>query len=342
MCDELDCTNEEGAACLFPSSWANSHEANNPFRVGKGKEQHDLTLRYSLLPTKPSMLDYFLSGITELTINKASRTAGDINLIESESDNSPIDTLTRPQKPQKAILSRTYCTELNPELIKQFKQLVHFRGIDESWVKNCKVNLRHQKTYKKTLILDLDGTLICSARKAEDKGSEGLSRPKVVTVVQVDDDGTKSVISYYIRPHAMRLLKTLRFLYEIIVFTAGTESYAKAIVESLDPKKQYITYLLHRDQCIKTKNWIIKDLRVIGRRKLKDMIMVDNSVISFAGNLDSGIYVPSYEGDLGDQELLPVIEFLKEVYDVEDVRPYVHEFAGINKLISDYKAKFPI
>lgn len=340
MHGELGCTYEEGAAYLFPSSRTNLHEANNPFRVGKGKEQQDLTLRYSLLPIRPSMLD-----TTELAINKASKTVGDISLIDSgsESDNSPVGAFTQPpHKPRKAIVSRTYCTELNPELVRQFKQLVHFKGIDESWVNNRKVSLQHQKTYKKSLILDLDGTLICSARKAGDKEGEGLNRPEVVTAMQANDDGTKSIISYYIRPHAMRLLKTLRFFYEIIVFTAGTESYAKAIVESLDPKKQYITYLLHRGQCVKAKGWTIKDLRVIGKRKLKDMIMVDNSVISFAGNLDNGIYVPSYEGNLGDQELIPVIEFLKEVHDVEDVRPYVREFAGVYKLVSDYKAKFPI
>jgi TFIIF-interacting CTD phosphatase-like protein len=88
-----------------------------------------------------------------------------------------------------------------------------------------------------------------------------------------------------------------------------------------------------------TKNWIIKDLRVIGRRELKDIVILENSVISFATNLDNGIYIPSYEDDHTDQELLPIIDFLKNITDVDDVRLYVREFAGVCKLFSDYKSK---
>jgi hypothetical protein len=74
------------------------------------------------------------------------------------------------------------------------------------------------------------------------------------------------------------------------------------------------------------------DLRVIGRWELKDMVIVDNSVISFAGNLDNGMYVPTFEGDPNDRELLPIISFLKEIHDVDDVRSLVRDFAGIQKL----------
>jgi len=53
-------------------------------------------------------------------------------------------------------------------------------------------------------------------------------------------------------------------IYELIIFTASTNSYARAIREHLDPKNNIFSYLLTRDNCILTKNKIfIKDLRVI-------------------------------------------------------------------------------
>jgi hypothetical protein len=59
-----------------------------------------------------------------------------------------------------------YQTEVNKELKKQFNKLAHFKSIDESWLTGCKVNLSPQVTHKKTLLLDLDGTLICNSYRA--------------------------------------------------------------------------------------------------------------------------------------------------------------------------------
>ena len=67
------------------------------------------------------------------------------------------------------------------------------------------------------------------------------------------------------------------------------------------------------------------------------MIIIDNSVISFVGNMDNGIYIPTFNGDPDDKELLPIINFLKEIADVDDVRPYVSEFAGVQRLYNEHK-----
>jgi TFIIF-interacting CTD phosphatase-like protein len=42
-------------------------------------------------------------------------------------------------------------------------------------------------------------------------------------------------------------------------------------------------------------NFFIKDLGIIQDRDLKDMVIVDNSIVSFAFNLDNGIPIEGFE-----------------------------------------------
>jgi CTD small phosphatase-like protein 2 len=44
----------------------------------------------------------------------------------------------------------------------------------------------------------------------------------------------------------------------------------------------------------------IKDLRIIGNRKLKDSILIDNYVHSFAFNIDNGIPIVEWRNDRND------------------------------------------
>ena len=54
----------------------------------------------------------------------------------------------------------------------------------------------------------------------------------------------------------------------------------------------------------------VKDLRVIRNRELKDMVLVDNSVYSFAYQIDNGIPIISYYDDPRDEELVHLIGYL--------------------------------
>ena len=47
---------------------------------------------------------------------------------------------------------------------------------------------------------------------------------------------------------------------------------------------------MYRDSCIQTEEGIyVKDLRIIANWSLKDIVIVDNAVYSFAFQLDNGI-----------------------------------------------------
>ena len=64
----------------------------------------------------------------------------------------------------------------------------------------------------------------------------------------------------------------------------------------------------------------MKDLRVIKNRELKDMVLVDNSVYSFAYQVDNGIPIISYYDDPRDEELLHLMYYMKCLAECEDVR----------------------
>lgn len=71
-------------------------------------------------------------------------------------------------------------------------------------------------------------------------------------------------------------------IYTIYVYTASSSAYANAIVSFLDPKRQWILGILSRGNCMETKNgFFIKDLRIIGNKLVKDMLIVDNLAHSF-------------------------------------------------------------
>ena len=85
------------------------------------------------------------------------------------------------------------------------------------------------------------------------------------------------------RPFLDMALDFLAKYYEICVFTAGTQDYADACLDYLDPDRQVIKHRLYRQHCVNPYHGVyVKDLRIIRDRDIKNIIIVDNSIISFA------------------------------------------------------------
>ena len=79
-------------------------------------------------------------------------------------------------------------------------------------------------------------------------------------------------------------------IYNVYVFTAGTQDYAEPIVNYLNQKKKTILGVMHRKNCMETHNgFFIKDLRIISNKDLKDIVIIDNLVHSFGLQLENGI-----------------------------------------------------
>ena len=125
------------------------------------------------------------------------------------------------------------------------------------------------------------------------------------------------------RPYCREFLAEMSQIYEVYIFTAAHITYATSIMEFIDPGLKFISGILDRSKCLKTKNgFFIKDLRIIKNRELKNMILVDNLVHSFGFQINNGVPILEWHDSFKDQELLHLRNYLKEAVAEEDVREF--------------------
>ena len=183
-----------------------------------------------------------------------------------------------------------------------------------------------KKTKEKTLILDMDETLI--AAKFEGKQQKNFKK-----TFSFDFQGTQ--IHVRLRPYLSDALEKLSQFYEIVVFTAGVKDYADPILDKIDPDNTLFKKRLYRDTCIKTEQFFIKDLDVFMDREKKDLVIVDNSILSFAFDLANGVPINSFMGDEEeDKDLLYLISFLEEAFYQKDIREACEESFKLQYLLS--------
>ncbi len=231
----------------------------------------------------------------------------------------------------------TFQKELTPEIKHAFDSMRGLTPLPEDDVKALKVVF--PRTTKKTLVLDLDETLVRAfyVDPSEAKVVIGYD----VTINGISNPHLKPLENYSgvfisIRPYAQKMLRMLSETYEIIMFTASNFDYAKQVAQCIDPECKYIKYILSREFCVRNGNCIVKDLRILAGRDLSQTIIIDNNICSFAGQLENGIYVKSFFGDHKDTELKKVTDFLRQIAGMKDVRPYVKKFSGIVDLYEKY------
>jgi CTD small phosphatase-like protein 2 len=166
----------------------------------------------------------------------------------------------------------------------------------------------------KTLIFDLDETLIHSAVIHPGQDHDILQDFEITLPC-----GGKFAVS--IRPFVQKCLEHLSQYYEMAIFTASEQSYADLIINRLDPENKLFSHRLYRQHCIKIDDVYVKDLRIISDRNLEDLLIVDNSILAFACQLDNGIPICGFfSNNPADQELLYLITYLEEVYHQNDCR----------------------
>ena len=176
---------------------------------------------------------------------------------------------------------------------------------------------------KKTLVLDLDETLVHSQFLPFSIQSD--------VILKIDIENQTHDIHVLIRPGVQTFLQRLSKLYEIVIFTASVSKYADPLLDILD-KENYCSFRLFREHCTLMGMTYIKDLNKLGR-DLKDVIIVDNSPLSYSFNKENGIPILTWFSDKNDKELdylLPILEFLSEV---NDVRNYIKDIV-INDMIN--------
>ncbi|XP_044449916.1 CTD small phosphatase-like protein 2 [Triticum aestivum] len=163
-----------------------------------------------------------------------------------------------------------------------------------------------------TLALDLDGTLIHSARY--DHGAD-FSFP----MRRGEEEYTVYVKK---RPHVDAFLEEAAHMFELVVFTASTSSYANQVINALDPENRLISRRFFRESCVSVDGNYQKDLTII-EADLAKVAIVDNTPEVFQQQVNNGIAIKSWSSGRYDISLLELIPFLETIADADDVRPII-------------------
>lgn len=183
---------------------------------------------------------------------------------------------------------------------------------------------------RKTLVLDIDETLVHSELEPSDSSSFDH-------VFQVRYLGPPRTVGVKKRPFVEAFLQWCGEHFELVTFTSSIKQYADQVIDWLDPQKKAIKYRLYRDSCTSYGDEIyLKNLEHL-RRDLQGVLIVDNSPLAFACQVDNGVPIESFYGvDSGqtDLELVKLKNFLERILTVEDVRPLIRKTFKLQELAS--------
>ena len=187
---------------------------------------------------------------------------------------------------------------------------------------------------KKLLILDIDETLVHSDLDFSLK--EKI--PKYDTILHFNSEEEKNIpIPLILRPGIKKFLNYAVQEFDLVVFTASDKQYADAIIDYIEKDKKYFKMKLYRNHCIFIEPGLyIKDLRIFSDFKnLEDIIILDNSLFSFANQLNNGILITSFFSDMNDTFLENVKCYLEFIKNEKDIRVINKESFKLEQIKAD-------
>mmetsp|Transcript_19397 Transcript_19397/g.33338 ORF Transcript_19397/g.33338 Transcript_19397/m.33338 type:complete len:281 (+) Transcript_19397:46-888(+) len=173
-------------------------------------------------------------------------------------------------------------------------------------------SLSSETKHSKTLVLDLDDTLVYSTAK---------TRFNCDAIVEVYQDSNSCVFHVSKRPHLDTFLRTVSSWYKIVIFTASLPRYAEAVINYLD-SGSIVSARYFRDSCVVVNGEFVKDLRSIGQ-DLSKTILIDNSPAAYSLNPENAIPIAGWSNRSlrrDDDALLLLLPFLEALRFVQDVR----------------------
>eukprot|EP00898_Chlorokybus_atmophyticus_P004790 jgi/Chlat1/5311/Chrsp35S05253 len=163
---------------------------------------------------------------------------------------------------------------------------------------------------KKTLVLDLDETLVHS-----------FFHPVMDPDFTCNIKSRHGTFDVYVRkrPWLDEFVKAVADCFEVVVFTASLSEYANPLLDWMDSKHNAISQRLFREACTLRNGKYYKDLSSLGR-DLSQTIIIDNSPTAYALQPANAIPIRSFYDDSSDRALLELIPFLCTLVHAEDVR----------------------
>jgi CTD nuclear envelope phosphatase 1 len=137
---------------------------------------------------------------------------------------------------------------------------------------------------KKTLVIDLDETLIHSMAKGGRMSTGHMVEVRLGGPVSNSGVslGPGVPILYFVheRPHCHEFLRKVCKWYNLIVFTASVQEYADPVIDWLERERKYFSGRYYRQHCTYRNGAYIKDLAQV-EPDLSRVMILDNSPMSY-------------------------------------------------------------
>ena len=192
---------------------------------------------------------------------------------------------------------------MQPPFVSFFEKCLSIRSVEQP---AC------LSTTRKTLILDLDETLI----HAERTRPSGPIEIELMLRSETDD----SMTSFFVRkrPHVNAFLRIVSNWYRVVVFTASLRRYADPLIDALD-RDGVVKERYFRENCIERNGQYIKDVTIV-EPDLRNVILLDNTPFSYSMQGANGLPVGAWINDPYDEQLLDLIPVLYGLHFLRDVR----------------------
>ena len=169
-----------------------------------------------------------------------------------------------------------------------------------------------RETEQILLILDLDETLIHATEKKLD----------------IKSDFQYAEYFIYKRPNLIEFLTEMNEHFKLAVWSSADDKYVNDVVNLIKPTEIEFEFVWARSRCTLKRDYELdkyvreKRLKKIKKQgfRLEKSLIVDDSPEKTRDNFGNAIYVQPYEGNLKDNELTLLSEFLKSIKDSENVR----------------------
>lgn len=200
-----------------------------------------------------------------------------------------------------------------PDFLELYKQLNGILSVNDpkTEISEIMVNMTFESEVKPVSILSIEQHYILPSR-AENEPCYTLVLDLDETLVHYQDAETEGKL--LIRPFAIDFINTISAFFEIVIFTAGTKSYASQVIDLLDPYG-LISHRLYREHTKYEDGVHLKDLSILGR-PISHVVIVDNIPENFKLHKENGIYIKSWYGHPQDDALYRLAHMLKNL--VED------------------------
>ncbi|KAF1922059.1 NLI interacting factor-like phosphatase-domain-containing protein [Ampelomyces quisqualis] len=179
------------------------------------------------------------------------------------------------------------------------------------------------ETHKKTLIIDLDETLIHSMSKGGRFQTGRMVEVKLQASMGAGGQiiGPQVPILYYVhkRPYCDEFLKKVSKWYNLVIFTASVQEYADPVIDWLEVERKYFAGRYYRQHCTLRNGAYIKDLAQV-EPDLSKVMILDNSPLSYIFHPDNAIPIEGWISDPTDYELQHLIPLLEGLQYATDVR----------------------